>query len=139
MKIDKITFKVGEPAANQTVTIDAPAVVVLVGPNNAGKSLALRELHGVCTGRMRPEERDLIQDIQFDLPKNQQEFETLVKPLLSSTQPQSGHVRFQVPDPVSGYGTVEVDPAAMLSWACQAARVAATHCSATDPCLCPFS
>jgi ABC-type polar amino acid transport system ATPase subunit len=57
--IAKIRFKSGSSSQTPGLTIDATPVTVFVGPNNSGKSLALRELEKIVA---RPHQTGLIID-----------------------------------------------------------------------------
>lgn len=50
LRLGKITFKAGSSPGMAGLVLEPSTVVVLVGPNNSGKSLALRELEEWCTG-----------------------------------------------------------------------------------------
>ncbi len=44
LRIRKIQFKIGNPDDSSQMEIDVKSIVIIVGPNNSGKSLCLREI-----------------------------------------------------------------------------------------------
>ena len=51
LKLAKLKFAAGGSGAAQPLEIDCPPVTILVGPNNAGKSLTLREIEAWVSGQ----------------------------------------------------------------------------------------
>ena len=75
MKLNKITFRAGQSAGCPPLEIKPSTVILLVGPNNSGKSLALREIESYCKGQNAPygqpqSPKKVINDIEVLLPKN---------------------------------------------------------------------
>jgi hypothetical protein len=50
LRIRRLTFRAGSRPGTEPLSVDAPNVTVLVGPNNSGKSITLRELEVWCQG-----------------------------------------------------------------------------------------
>lgn len=68
--IKKLTFAKG-PDASAPLPVKPTPVVILVGPNNSGKSLALREVEAFCS-TADPETR-VISDVQIAYPESVEE------------------------------------------------------------------
>lgn len=67
LRITKLTFKAGSAPGQPPLSIDCPNVTVLVGPNNAGKSRTLREIHTKCTNK-EIDRYLLLESIDLSLP-----------------------------------------------------------------------
>ncbi|MFS2150945.1 ATP-dependent nuclease [Rhizobium sp. Rhizsp42] len=67
LKVAKLTFKAGPAPGQPPLTIDCPNVTVLVGPNNAGKSRTLREIHAKCANK-EIDKYQLIDSVDLSLP-----------------------------------------------------------------------
>lgn len=50
LRIRRLTFRAGSRAGSAPLSVDVPHVTVIVGPNNSGKSITLRELEVWCQG-----------------------------------------------------------------------------------------
>jgi predicted ATPase len=69
--LDKIKLKFGSAASEEPLNLSVTPITVFVGPNNSGKSKALRELHHFCReGRLDARgviiEEALLKDIEED-------------------------------------------------------------------------
>ncbi len=51
LRIRQLKFRVGSKPGTAPLSVDIPHVTVLVGPNNSGKSITLRELEAWCQGQ----------------------------------------------------------------------------------------
>ena len=89
LQLTRLTFFAapGQPGAATTVTI-------LVGPNNSGKSLALREIAAWASGE--DSVRQVIDEIDLDWPADAAAAEALLEPL--KTEPPAGQ-----PSPVDAF------------------------------------
>lgn len=63
--IETLKLKFGRAPGLAPVTISATAVTVFVGPNNSGKSKALREIHQYCTSGNKNANDVIIDEITF--------------------------------------------------------------------------
>lgn len=66
IKLTKLSVIAGQSPGHGGVEITDPEVVLLVGPNNSGKSLALREIENWCIGQN--ETRKVIDQLDVSLP-----------------------------------------------------------------------
>lgn len=51
IKLSEIEFIAGPSPSDPPLTLSPSNIVILVGPNNSGKSLALREIEAICCGK----------------------------------------------------------------------------------------
>lgn len=63
--IETLKLKFGRATGLAPVTINTSAVTVFVGPNNSGKSKALREIHQYCSSGQKNANNVIIEDIIF--------------------------------------------------------------------------
>lgn len=68
LKLDSLLFKSGEKP-NVPYLVNCQNVIVLVGPNNSGKSSALREIFAYCNNQEQIK-RSILNSINFHLPKS---------------------------------------------------------------------
>lgn len=66
LALHRITFRAGPTPAAPPLAIDVDRVVVFVGPNNSGKSLALREVESLCVGTSTI--GLVVGDVEFEWP-----------------------------------------------------------------------
>ncbi|MFK5948844.1 MAG: AAA family ATPase [Methylococcales bacterium] len=64
--IETLKLKFGRASGLAPVTINTSAVTVFVGPNNSGKSKALREIHQYCSNGNKNVSNVIIDDITFN-------------------------------------------------------------------------
>ncbi len=83
LRIEKIKFRTGKTPLDPPLEVNLGTVTVLVGPNNAGKSLALREIEDWCFGR--DQVRKVVDTITVDFPQNPDTAEQLMREF--ETQP----------------------------------------------------
>lgn len=76
LKLSKIRFHAGPHPEASPLEIDVPTVTILVGPNNSGKSLALRELENWCCNIN--EDRKVIADVEVPFPSSEDDAINLV-------------------------------------------------------------
>lgn len=50
MLIEELSFRIGAGLGSAPLVVNAPSVTIFVGPNNAGKSMVLREISNFCRG-----------------------------------------------------------------------------------------
>lgn len=67
LKVAKLTFRAGPAPGQPPLSIDCPNVTVLVGPNNAGKSRTLREIHAKCVNK-QIDKYQLLESVVLSLP-----------------------------------------------------------------------
>ncbi len=63
--IEALKLKFGRASGLEPVTISATAVTVFVGPNNSGKSKALREIHQYCSSGKKNTNDVIIDQVTF--------------------------------------------------------------------------
>lgn len=69
--IKDLAFVVGKTPDGPSLQIETDTVVVIVGPNNSGKSLALKEIENWCMGKDNP--RKVIKSIGINFPESEKE------------------------------------------------------------------
>lgn len=82
--ISKITFR-AKSDDNSNLEISPGNITILVGPNNSGKSLALREIERYCFGENV--DKKIIKDIQINYPNDPDEAIDLLKKFKTSPPP----------------------------------------------------
>lgn len=92
LKLSKIKFQAGPQLGASPLEIEVPTVTILVGPNNSGKSLALRELENWCCNV--DEEKKVISDVEVPFPSSVDDAINLVS--AHKTIPPEGET--QAPD-----------------------------------------
>lgn len=88
LKLARLSFYAGSKLGSSPLTLDVPTVTVLVGPNNSGKSLALREIEIWC--RNEEQERHIFSDIEATFPSREEEAISLIE--IFKTKPPENHV-----------------------------------------------
>ncbi len=66
LKLEKLIFQGGPNPGADGLEVTVPTVTVLVGPNNSGKSLALREVENWCWNV--EEQRKVIAEVEVSFP-----------------------------------------------------------------------
>ncbi|WP_127519999.1 AAA family ATPase [Mesorhizobium sp. Z1-4] len=104
LKIQRIVFRAGSAPGQAPLDIATPNVTVLVGPNNSGKSLTLRELEQWCQG-FNPQ-FSVIDQVEVALPDTHDELRSMLSVHEAEPPPnqlaQAGH--FWVARPVVRHG-----------------------------------
>lgn len=68
LQIKHIKFRAGSRPGNPPLEIQPSKVLILVGPNNSGKSLALREIESWCLGQnLQPR---VVENVELDFPED---------------------------------------------------------------------
>lgn len=70
LKLSKIKFKAGPHPGGLPLEIDVPTVTILVGPNNSGKSITLREIENWCCNK--DEQRKVVAEMEVPFPSSEQ-------------------------------------------------------------------
>ena len=86
LTISKLTFDAGPTPGGAGLELPPSTVTVLVGPNNSGKSLALREIELWCNGGSK--RGKVIADIEITFPNDTDEAMRLLK--VFEAQPAQG-------------------------------------------------
>ena len=73
-RIRKISVKDNN---NKNTDIPIKNILLLVGPNNSGKSTCLREIEKKCLDMVHPNK--IIQDVNFEFPNTPEETKNLIK------------------------------------------------------------
>ncbi len=84
LKITSIEFRAGSKVGEPALQVAPNNVVILVGPNNSGKSLALKEIENICGGKINSGK--VINTINVDTPNDA----ATLQPLLET---------FEIPTP----------------------------------------
>ncbi len=87
LKIKKLTFTAGLRAGSPPLEIKPDATVLFVGPNNSGKSLALREIENWCFNQNTPTK--VISQVEIDFPTGVRAAERLVRAMKVSPPPEN--------------------------------------------------
>jgi ABC-type Mn2+/Zn2+ transport system ATPase subunit len=87
LRITEIVFRTGSSPSDQPLHLPVGNVTILVGPNNAGKSLALREIEFACTrlhvAGLTPANAispQVVLGVALDLPQAIEEVMDLMRP-----------------------------------------------------------
>lgn len=86
MELNSLKFKAGSEAGSAGLELTPATVLILVGPNNSGKSLALREIESWCVGQNR--DRLVVEDVSVSFPDQEEEALDLLD--VFKTNPPSG-------------------------------------------------
>lgn len=90
MNLSRIKFQAGPAVGGQGLEIEPSTVLILVGPNNSGKSLALKELEDWCRGQNQSD-RYLLAEIEASFPSDLAEAMALIK--IFEVDPPSNQVK----------------------------------------------
>lgn len=82
MRLSLLKFKAGPTPVDPPLEVPTQGTVILVGPNNSGKSLGLREIESWCMGENI--ETKVVDSINLDLPADINEAQDLLKVFKSS-------------------------------------------------------
>src|SRR5215207_10162507 len=99
LRLTHMNFYAGPSPGAEALEIEPSTVVVLIGPNNAGKSLALREIDLWSSGK--DHERKVVESVGVDFPTDFETAVDLLRPFLEiPTADQltvDGHLTLQQP------------------------------------------
>lgn len=104
MQFKRLRFRAGSRPGEEPLEVEPATVMVLVGPNNSGKSLALREIETWCSSAER--DRKVIDSIEVEFPTDVEATKSLMEPFIAWSE--VGKVSESNPD-----GTVE-----FMDWNC---------------------
>ncbi len=76
LRLDRVIFAAGPRTGGPQLSVDLTTTAVIVGPNNSGKSLALKEIERWCV--VREETRKVVSEIQASYPESANEAEQLL-------------------------------------------------------------
>lgn len=82
LHLSHLEFVAGPDSRTDSTAFELPQVTLFVGPNNSGKSLALREIETWCRGGN--EHRRVLKTVRAALPKTPAEGLELIEPLSSA-------------------------------------------------------
>jgi len=88
LRISQLTFRAGRAAGDEPLGIAPSNVVVLVGPNNSGKSLALREIEDWCFGQNKVTK--VVGAVELDFPDQPDSAIQLLKAFETDPPPDRG-------------------------------------------------
>lgn len=81
VRLTQLSFRAGARRDDPGLQVEVGSVVMLVGPNNSGKSLALREIRHWCSGQPNPSHDGLvIADAAADTPTDVAAAKSLLAP-----------------------------------------------------------
>jgi len=86
LRLKSLTFRAGANPGDPSLVVTSGTVTVIVGPNNAGKSVALREIEDWCKG-VETENR-VLNAVEVDLPKTYEAALEYIEPF--KTAPRLG-------------------------------------------------
>src|SRR5690242_8499060 len=78
IRLSEITFKAGPTSRSAALQITPEHLLLLVGPNNSGKTRALMEITGICNGQ-EDTPRIVVDNIRFELPATATEILSLMR------------------------------------------------------------
>lgn len=108
LTITSLEFVSGAAPDTSPLVVEPATVVVLVGPNNSGKSLALREIETWCLAQHI--DQRVIRDVGIALPEGREEVTDLLQrfevPVPPGHSQAEGHVfvsqhTFRAQDPIA--------------------------------------
>jgi ABC-type multidrug transport system ATPase subunit len=116
MRVSKIAFKVGSSIATGALSVSPGRVVAFVGPNNSGKSLALRELESLIRGSRG--DFKVLDEVSIEYPSDFEDFRALIETLdpLPMEGSEEGYI---VLDPASSSepgGSTGISLSNMSNW-----------------------
>lgn len=85
MKLESLKFKAGLKADAESLELSPATVLILVGPNNSGKSMALREIENWCLGQNH--DRLLVDDLSVSFPQDVDEAIALLEKFKTDPPP----------------------------------------------------
>lgn len=88
LRLSKIKFRAGAGPGKPPLETSPGTVLILVGPNNSGKSLALREIENWCSGQDAI--RKVVDSLEVDFPDSPTVAEELARKFESSPPPDRG-------------------------------------------------
>src|SRR2546425_683338 len=94
LRLTSIKFHAGPGPSGAPLEVHPGTVMIFVGPNNAGKSLALREIENWCFGQETP--RKVISLIDVDFPEDTETAERLLSDLETGPPPNQAAVPGQI-------------------------------------------
>ena len=86
--LDKLFFKTGSKPGSAPLEIDVGQVLILVGPNNSGKSLVLKEIERFAQDELK--NNLVLNDITCTLPSSPGEVLDLLSPFLTYKRQNPG-------------------------------------------------
>jgi ABC-type cobalamin/Fe3+-siderophores transport system ATPase subunit len=104
MQFARLRFQAGSRPRVEPLEVEPATVMVLVGPNNSGKSLALREIETWCSSA--DQDRKVVDSIEVEFPPDVEGAKSLMEPFIAWSE--VGKVQVSNPD-----GTVE-----FMDWNC---------------------
>jgi len=90
LRLSSIRFHAGPGPGRPPLEVQPGTVLIFVGPNNAGKSLALREIENWCFGQDTP--RMVVDSIEVDLPDDPETAEKLLRELETDPPPNQAAI-----------------------------------------------
>src|SRR5438445_675761 len=88
LRLKRLSFLAGPKPEAPPLDVDLQTILVLVGPNNSGKSLALREIEQWCVAQEPA--RKVVGDLAAVLPEDPEEGLALVR--IFRTPPPQGQI-----------------------------------------------
>ena len=85
IRIEKLSFRAANKTGADPLEFNPGTVTILVGPNNSGKSQALRDIEALCTGTIG--EATVIKNVELTYPETVEEKKKLLKPFEIETAP----------------------------------------------------
>lgn len=89
--INKFKIKFGSSPVQNCLEINSAPITLFVGPNNSGKSVALKEIYRFCQIGHREPNNIILEDIEFDVLKNPDEE---ISELISWEDSNTGRIHF---------------------------------------------
>lgn len=120
LKISRVKFCSGSVPTSEPLEVECPSVMILVGPNNSGKSRTLVEIESHCT-TVDVGKKILVQEVSIDVPETSDGIMSLLKPFRANAPEGSGTAanHFWLRRPVAMSDTelqVQVPESAFPQW-----------------------
>jgi ABC-type hemin transport system ATPase subunit len=116
--IKKLTLKFGKNGKGEKLEIEPGSVTIFVGPNNSGKSLALREVEAYCQNGSSTNLK-IVDSIDFLIPDDaelRRQVDAMQVPFSQEERPQAGQVKFGRFNSTRGFLASIRKPEDILSW-----------------------
>lgn len=92
LKLKSIQFKVGSSAGTAPLRIECPNVLVIIGPNNSGKSQTLREIEAEFGEPNSQPPRIVVEAIELEMPETAEDISEMMEMFYTKSSPDLSNV-----------------------------------------------